>query len=102
MPEMTGAGWEAVSALLDELLDLDPAGRTARLAEIRAQNPALSDHVAGLLAHHQSVREERFLEESAVDPLGLSELAGRSFGGLHARSSARTGRHGQRVARPAQ
>ena len=82
MPEMTGAGWEAVSALLDELLDLDPAQRTARLAEIRAQNPALSDHVAGLLAHHQSVREERFLEESAVDPLGLSELAGRSFGGF--------------------
>jgi eukaryotic-like serine/threonine-protein kinase len=82
MPEMTGAGWEAVSALLDELLDLDPAGRTARLAEIRAQNPALSDHVAGLLAHHQSVREERFLEESAVEPLGLSELAGRSFGGF--------------------
>ena len=81
MPEMTGAGWEAVSALLDELLDLDPAGRTARLAEIRAQNPALGDHVAGLLAHHQCVREERFLEESAVDPLGLSELAGRSFGG---------------------
>jgi tetratricopeptide (TPR) repeat protein len=82
MPEMTGAGWEAVSALLDELLDLDPAGRTARLAEIRAQNPALSEHVAGLLAHHQSVREERFLEDSAVDPLGLSELAGRSFGGF--------------------
>jgi serine/threonine-protein kinase len=82
MPEMTGAGWEAVSALLDELLDLDPAQRSARLAEIRTHNPALSDHVAGLLAHQHSVREERFLEDSVVDPLGLSELAGRSFGGF--------------------
>ncbi len=82
MSEMTGAGWEAVSALLDELLDLDPARRAARLAEVRERNPALSDHVAGLLAHQHSVREEHFLEGSVVDPLGVSELAGRSFGGF--------------------
>lgn len=79
---MTGAGWEAVSALLDELLDLDPARRSARLAEIRAQNPALGEHVAGLMEHQQSVRDEQFLEGNVVDPLGLSELAGRSFGGF--------------------
>src|SRR5688572_1032042 len=82
MPEMTGAGWEAVSALLDELLDLDEGPRAVRLAEIRAHDASLGDHVAGLLAHHESVREERFLEASVVDPLGLTELAGRSFGGF--------------------
>jgi eukaryotic-like serine/threonine-protein kinase len=81
MPEITGAGWEAVSALLDELLDLDEAQRAVRLAEIRAHNPALSDHVAQLLTHQSAVRSERFLEDSVADPLGLTELAGRSFGG---------------------
>jgi serine/threonine protein kinase len=81
MPEITGAGWEAVSALLDELLDLDDLQRSIRLAELRLQNPALGDHVAELLKHHAAVHSEGFLETNAVDPLGLTELAGRSFGG---------------------
>ena len=81
MPEITGAGWEAVSALLDELLDLDEAQRHIRLAELRLQNPVLGDHVAELLKHHSAVHNEGFLEASAADPLGLTELAGRSFGG---------------------
>src|SRR6188474_2012817 len=82
MSDRTGAGWEAVSALLDELLDLAEGPRAVRLAEIRSQNAALGDHIAGLLSHHASVRSEGFLEDSAIDPLGLSELAGRSFGGF--------------------
>jgi tetratricopeptide (TPR) repeat protein/RIO-like serine/threonine protein kinase len=81
MPEITGAGWEAVSALLDELLDLDEVQRSIRLAELRLQNPALADHVADLLKHHSAVHSEGFLEANAIDPLGLTELAGRSFGG---------------------
>ncbi|HKU17398.1 MAG TPA: serine/threonine-protein kinase [Steroidobacteraceae bacterium] len=78
---MTGAGWEAVSALLDELLDLDDAQRAARLAQVRLRDPALGDKVAGLLARQAAVQMEQFLEGNVVDPLGLSELAGRSFGG---------------------
>jgi len=81
MPDKTGAGWEAVSALLDELLDLDEGPRAVRLAEIRAHDASLGDHIAGLLSHHSAVRSERFLEDSVIDPLGLTELAGRSFGG---------------------
>jgi eukaryotic-like serine/threonine-protein kinase len=81
MSQKTGAGWEAVSALLDELLDLDEGPRALRLAEVRSQNAALGDHIAGLLSHHASVRSEGFLEDNAIDPLGLTELAGRSFGG---------------------
>jgi len=81
MPDKTGAGWEAVSALLDELLDLDEGPRAVRLAQIRSQNATLGDHIAGLLSHQASVRGEGFLENSAIDPLGLTELAGRSFGG---------------------
>ena len=46
-----------------------------------AQNPALGDQVAELLAHHAAAQIEQFLDGNAVDPLGLAELAGRSFGG---------------------
>jgi Serine/threonine protein kinase len=81
MPETNGASWETLSALLDELLDLDDARRAARLAQLRLQNPALGDEVAELLARHAAVEKEGFLERSAVDLLGLAELAGRSFGG---------------------
>jgi eukaryotic-like serine/threonine-protein kinase len=81
VPDTNGASWEAVSALLDELLELDDAQRAARLAHLRAQNPALSDEVAELLARHAAVEREGFLEHSAVEMFGLGELAGRSFGG---------------------
>jgi hypothetical protein len=81
VPETNGASWEAVSALLDELLDLDDAQRAVRLAQLRVQDPALSDQVAELLARQSAVQLEQFLEGSAVDPLGLGELAGRTFGG---------------------
>ncbi|RPH53782.1 MAG: serine/threonine protein kinase, partial [Lysobacterales bacterium] len=81
MPEINGASWEAVSALLDELLDADDAQRAARLSQLRMQSPALSDQVAELLARQAAVQMEQFLEGNALDPLGLGELAGRSFGG---------------------
>jgi serine/threonine-protein kinase len=81
MSQKTDAGWEAVSALLDELLDLDEGPRAVRLAEIRSQNATLGDHIAGLLSHHAACRSEGFLDDNAIDPLGLTELAGRSFGG---------------------
>ena len=68
MPEINGANWEAVSALLDELLDLDDAQRSARLAQLRMQNPALSDEVAELLARHAVVEREGFLEAQRGRP----------------------------------
>src|SRR5688572_30149151 len=81
MPERPGAGWDAISALLDELLDLNDARRAARLAELHTQDPALGQHLSELLSHQASVHMERFLEENAIDPLGLGELSGRVFGG---------------------
>jgi serine/threonine protein kinase/tetratricopeptide (TPR) repeat protein len=81
VPEINGASWEAVSALLDELLDADDAQRAARLSQLRMQSPALSDQVAELLARQAAVQMEQFLEGNALDPLGLGEFAGRSFGG---------------------
>jgi serine/threonine protein kinase len=81
MPETDKATWEAVSALLDELLEADDAQRVARLSQLRLQNPALSEQVATLLAQQAAVEMERFLEGTAVDPLGLGTLAGQTIGG---------------------
>jgi eukaryotic-like serine/threonine-protein kinase len=81
MPGIEGATWETISALLDELLDLDDAQRTARLSHLRRENPALADQLAALLAHHQAAQLEQFLDGACVDHSGLADLAGRTFGG---------------------
>ena len=81
MPGIEGATWEAVSALLDELLDLDDAQRTARLSQLQRDNPALGHRVAELLGHHAAAQVEQFLDGAAVDPVGLADLVGRTFGG---------------------
>jgi serine/threonine protein kinase len=73
--------WRVVSGLLDELLDMDDAQRNARLSQLRRDDPVLGEKVAQLLAHHEAAHLEQFLEGAAVDPLGLADLSGRSFGG---------------------
>lgn len=75
------ATWEAISALLDELLDADAERREARLSQIRTQNPALAEHVSALLAQRPAINAERFLDQSVVASLDLETIAGRSFGG---------------------
>lgn len=84
--------WIALSPLLDELLDLAPWARPARLAQVRAQDPAMADHLAQLLARDEALAEERFLEQPAAEllnggPVGqswtapaLPDLSGQSIG----------------------
>jgi serine/threonine protein kinase/tetratricopeptide (TPR) repeat protein len=81
MPGIEGANWGVISALLDEMLDLDDAQRAARLSQLRRENPTLGDQVAELLAHREAARIEQFLDVSVADSLGIGDLAGRSFGG---------------------
>ena len=81
MPQIEEANWEAVSALLDELLDLDDAQRSARLSQLQRENRALGEKVAELLAHHAAAQLEQFLDGAVADRFGLADLAGRSFGG---------------------
>ncbi len=53
--------WSTISALFDEIAELDPAARQARLAHLDAHSPELSCHVRALVdAHEQS---------ATVDPL---------------------------------
>ena len=52
--------WEALSPLLDELLDLPEAQRAGRLASIRAATPALADELAELLSSGGQAQAGRF------------------------------------------
>jgi eukaryotic-like serine/threonine-protein kinase len=54
--------WPTLSPLLDELLDLDAAGRAARLAQCRATDPRLAQDLAELLARQPTLDAEAFLE----------------------------------------
>ncbi|MEG2802724.1 protein kinase [Stenotrophomonas sp.] len=54
---MEALRWRQVSSLLDQLLELAPAQRDLRLAQLRACDPALADDLQRLLAHEQESRE---------------------------------------------
>jgi serine/threonine-protein kinase len=58
--------WQALSPLLDELLEADPAERATRLARIRLQDHVLGADLAALLARQAEVETEQFLEGSAL------------------------------------
>ena len=76
--------WEAISPLLDELLELDAGQQSLRLAELRRHDLQLAETVARLLAQQTEVEREAFLD-GAIDVRGLervdaSELAGHVIG----------------------
>src|SRR4051812_45276957 len=79
MQELHSRDWERVSPLLDELLELDPAARAARIAQVRAADPALATGVEKLLEQERLLDEEHFLEGSALASEEPS-LAGRTLG----------------------
>jgi eukaryotic-like serine/threonine-protein kinase len=72
--------WQAISPLLDELLDADETQRTARLLELRTADPTLADDVAALLAYQPAVTSEHFLEGTASDQAQSWTLAGQTIG----------------------
>jgi len=80
MAAIEKALWQAVSPLLDELLDADESRRNARLGQIRATDPTLANEVGALLARQGRVETQQFLEGSALDATGAATLAGRNIG----------------------
>jgi len=61
--------WIALSPLLDELLDLEEHERSRRLAEIRAGDVAMAEHLEALLARDAALGEDGFLEQPAAEAL---------------------------------
>jgi len=71
--------WQRVSPLLDELLELDAAGRAARLVALRTSDANLAAAVEEMLAQEDALDAEHFLEGSALSTEEPS-LAGRTLG----------------------
>ena len=55
--------WQTLSPYLDQALELDNVERTAWLASIRLQNPALAADLETLLQEYHILQEKRFLEQ---------------------------------------
>lgn len=83
--------WLALSPLLDELLDLEPAQREARLIRLQADDPDAAMQLRGLLAKSLDLQEQGFLSEPAVvqlqealasvpDDMPPPDLAGQTIG----------------------
>ncbi|WP_374567293.1 protein kinase [Ideonella sp.] len=60
--------WPALSPHLDELLELGPAERAARLAALRGADPTLADDLQALLASLDTLDRNAFLEAPALPP----------------------------------
>ncbi len=73
--------WATLSPLLGELLELDAAGRAARLEQHRAADPRLAGELAELLAEQTALDDEAFLEGAAPGlPAPPASLAGQRLG----------------------
>ena len=75
---MDTARWSTLSALLDDLLELDPPVRKRRLAEIAADDPTLGAELERLMA----LEDDRpdFLSQSVVDAAVFAPQAGQQIG----------------------
>src|SRR5436305_9372954 len=59
--------WEAVSVLLDELLDADTAQQSVRLNRLETEQPLIAHSVRDMLARRPFMESELFLEGCALD-----------------------------------
>ncbi|MFZ5550378.1 MAG: protein kinase domain-containing protein [Pseudomonadota bacterium] len=64
--EVDKARWPVLSPYLDELLDLPPAERATRLAELRAQDTALGEDLDMLLGRLDALENSAFLDAPAM------------------------------------
>jgi serine/threonine protein kinase/Flp pilus assembly protein TadD len=77
IPDLDRARWAALSPYLDEALDLPRDGRTVWLERLRSRDAALAGELEALLAEHDRVEEDGFLQQG---PPPLSTLAGQTLG----------------------
>jgi len=78
--------WLRATAHLDRILDLPREEWTARLEEIRRDDPVSAADVEAMLDHHRRLSAEGFLEDAPAAPLE-SSLAGVTIGAYTLESS---------------
>jgi tetratricopeptide (TPR) repeat protein len=80
MSTFDAARWLAVSPYLSEALDLTDGERTAFLESLAARHPAIAQDVVTLLADHQVLEHDRFLERTAAAWRGSAVAIGQRVG----------------------
>ena len=79
--------WREVIPYLDRALDLPAEERTAWLAALRGQDPALAEDLTALLDRHDALEQEGFLGEGVgAAPPSRASLAGQVVGAYTLRS----------------
>jgi len=76
---VNAARWRALSSHLDLALDLPPADRDGWVAALEPQEPTLSRELRALLAEHEAISGDAFLQESVSSRPDVSS-AGRRIG----------------------
>src|SRR6185437_8084134 len=82
--------WRRLSPLLDELLDLEPAARGARLDAWRSRDPALGAELAALMADAARLEDGPFLAgnaQASVSRAAAATLAGHRIGAYELQES---------------
>ena len=74
------ARWQALSPLLDELMELDPPTRVARLVTLRSEGCAVADDLEALLAQQAAVERDQFLENPVLRRTVAPTLEGQVVG----------------------
>src|SRR5262245_32032147 len=78
--------WARLSPLLDRALELEGAERQSWLDELRREDEATAREVEALLAEHDALDREGFLDEPAEPPPPTASLAGLVLGAWTLRS----------------
>jgi len=80
MAEISATEWQALSPLLDELLEAQGETRAQRLAQIRRTDAALAVQLETLLDQRTAVERDAFLEGAAFSVAQGPSLAGQTIG----------------------
>ncbi|MCU7374305.1 protein kinase [Paucibacter sp. O1-1] len=80
--DISKSRWPQLSPLLDELLDMEPTARAARLAALRALEPELAADLEDLLARDAELAGNDFLATPALPPklTAAPLMAGQAIG----------------------
>ena len=80
MPTLSPDEWLAISPYLDQALAMSDEERTAWLPALGERNPTLLAQLTDLLAEHQVLSEEGFLEKGGFGLPNSAGLAGQTLG----------------------
>jgi serine/threonine-protein kinase len=71
--------WDALSPLLDELLELDASARAERVARLRRDDSVMADDLVDLMAQYATIERDGFLEVPLPRPASTT-LEGQTVG----------------------